>query len=94
MVYTVSDKSEFEEEIRMNCPYCNNEMEKGLIQSPQELAWIKGTKRKLAARAKLHEGSVVLSGLSFMKGSAVVANLCRSCQKVIIDCSDSDMNAE
>lgn len=26
----------------MNCPYCNNEMEKGLIQSPHEISWLKG----------------------------------------------------
>ena len=25
----------------MNCPYCNNEMLKGLIQSPQEISWLK-----------------------------------------------------
>ena len=30
----------------MKCPYCNNEMEKGLIQSPQEISWLKGEKRK------------------------------------------------
>lgn len=30
----------------MNCPYCNNEMVKGLIQSPQELNWIKGENEK------------------------------------------------
>ena len=42
----------------------------------------------------LHEGSVVLSELSFMKGAAVIAYLCRSCKKVIIDYSDekSDLN--
>ncbi len=28
----------------MNCPYCNIEMEKGVIQSEQEIAW----KRKKA----------------------------------------------
>lgn len=78
----------------MKCPYCDKEMEEGLIQSPHEIAWLKGTRRKLLGRAELHDGSVVLSDLSLMKGSAVVAYLCRACQKIIIDFSDrnSDLN--
>ena len=45
-------------------------------------------------RAALYEGSVVLSELSFLRGSAVKAFLCRPCRKVIIDCADaqSDLN--
>ena len=42
----------------MNCPYCNNEMIKGLIHSPQELNWIKGEKRKFFTRAFLHNLSL------------------------------------
>ncbi len=78
----------------MTCPYCGREMERGLIQSPQELCWIPGEDRKTFARAEFHEGAVVLSKLSFMKGSAVTAHLCRACRKVVIDCSDgtSDKN--
>ena len=57
----------------MNCPYCNNEMIKGLIHSPQELNWIKGEKRKFFTRAFLHKDSIVLSELSMMKGSACIA---------------------
>ena len=78
----------------MICPYCNNEMEKGFIQRPQEIAWHKGEKKHLFGRAEFHDGSVVLSELSFMKGSAVTAYLCRSCQKVLIDYSEetSDFN--
>ena len=79
----------------MKCPYCGKAMEKGLIQSPQEIAWLKGKKRPLWGRAKLHDGSVVLSGLSVTKGSAVAAYLCRECKKVLIDYSEemSDLNA-
>ena len=78
----------------MKCPYCSNEMEEGIIQSPQEISWKKGVKRPLAGRAQFHEGSIVLSELSLMKGSAVKAFLCRTCMKVIIDYSDegSDLN--
>ncbi len=78
----------------MKCPYCSNEMEEGIIQSPHEISWKKGTKRPLIGRAQFHKGSVVLSELSFMRGSAVKAFLCRACMKVIIDCSDekADLN--
>ena len=78
----------------MNCPYCNQEMEEGIIQGRDELSWKKGTKRPLFGRAILHDGSVVLSELSYIKGAAVIAYLCRSCRKVIIDYSDekSDLN--
>ncbi len=69
-------------------------MEEGIIQSPQEISWKKGTKRPLIGRAQFHADSVVLSELSFMKGSAVKAFLCRACRKVIIDYADgkSDLN--
>ncbi|WP_367272283.1 PF20097 family protein [uncultured Dysosmobacter sp.] len=78
----------------MQCPYCGQEMEKGLIQSPQEISWIKSEKRTLFGRAEFYDGAVVLSKLSVMKGSAVVSHLCRDCQKVIIDFFDgnSDLN--
>jgi hypothetical protein len=78
----------------MKCPYCGNEMELGLIQSPHEISWKKGSKRPLLGRAQFHEGSVVLSELSFVKGSAVTAYLCRDCRKVMIDYSDeyADLN--
>ena len=78
----------------MKCPYCEKETELGFIQSPQEISWKKDDKIPLFGRAKFHEGSVILSELSFMNGSAVTAFLCRECKKVIIDYSDenSDFN--
>ena len=77
----------------MKCPYCNEEMEIGVIPCRTEIAWFKGVKKPTLS-AKFHEGSVVLSKLSFMNGSAVAAYLCRKCQKVIIDYSikTSDYN--
>lgn len=78
----------------MKCPYCAQEMEKGLIQSPQEISWIKGENRTIFSRAKFHNDAVILSELSFMNGSAVISYLCRDCKKVIIDFFDgqSDLN--
>lgn len=78
----------------MKCPYCNHEMEKGLIHSPHELNWIKGEKRKLLAQSFLREDSIVLSEFSMMRGSACLAYNCRNCKKIIIDYADEaiDLN--
>lgn len=67
----------------MKCPYCQEEMELGVIQSPQEISWKK--EKHLLARAKFYPGSIVLAKLSLLSGSAVDAYCCRSCRKVIIN---------
>ena len=78
----------------MKCPYCGKEMEKGLIHGRNEINWIKGEKRRIFASSEIHNDAVVLSELSFMKGSAVVAYNCKDCKKILIDYSDemSDLN--
>ena len=78
----------------MKCPFCCGDMEKGLIQSPQELSWFPGEKRRFFGRASFHKGAVTLSEYSFTRGSAVTAYLCRECRKIVIDYLDvqSDMN--
>ena len=78
----------------MKCPYCQGEMERGLIHSPHEICWIKGEKRRLFARTIFHEESVLLSKLSFWQGSACVAYHCTACQKIILDYSEEkfDLN--
>lgn len=75
----------------MKCPYCGEEMERGVIQSPQEISW--KDKKHVFGRAKLHEGSIVLSELSLIKGSASIAFLCRKCEKIIIDYKDGQSDA-
>ena len=76
----------------MECPYCKAEMEKGVIDSQHEISWT--DKRHLFSNAIFHNKAVVLSEHSFIKGSAVVAYLCRNCEKVVIDYKDkkSDCN--
>ncbi len=76
----------------MNCPYCHQEMESGVIRSPHELSW--QDKKHFFNRAEFHDGSVLLSELSLMKGSAVRAYLCRNCEKIVIDYKDGacDLN--
>ena len=72
----------------MICPYCNKEMEKGVISSGNEIAWMR--KKHFFNRAEFHEGSVVLSDFSFLSGSAVEAWLCRDCCKVVIDYQENE----
>lgn len=67
----------------MNCPYCNKEMEKGVIQSPHEINW--QSKKRFFGRADLYGDAVLLAKLDFFKGCAAEAWLCRECKKVIID---------
>ncbi|WP_315120807.1 PF20097 family protein [uncultured Clostridium sp.] len=76
----------------MKCPYCGEEMEQGVIQSPHEISW--KNKKSYIGRAKFHEGSIILSKLYMLQGSAVIANCCRKCEKIIIDYKDGscDMN--
>jgi len=76
----------------MKCPYCNHDMEQGVIQSAQEINWQK--KKHLINRSDMYDDAVCLSQRNFFKGSAVEAWLCRECKKVIIDYTDekSDFN--
>ena len=76
----------------MKCPYCNNEMELGIIQSPHEIAWKKGLERT-KGRASSYDDSVILSGTDMFSGSAVKASNCRICKKIIISYTASpDLN--
>ena len=78
--------------IVMKCPYCQKEMERGIIQSRDELSWIKKDHKTFFGRA-FQENSIVLSEWGFF-GSGVEAHVCKDCQKVIIDYSkeESDFN--
>ena len=70
----------------MNCPYCQKEMESGVIQSPHEIAWTR-KKRRYPHNTRLFplpESSVVLAEWS-LSGSTVEAFYCRACRKIVID---------
>ena len=67
----------------MKCPYCGEEMEDGLIQSPQEIFWYK--KKRSFGISALYEDSIVLSKLALWKGSAIISYNCRKCEKLVID---------
>jgi hypothetical protein len=51
----------------MQCPYCGNEMELGLVQSPHEIAWLKGDTKHAFAIAAAYKDAIVLSPLNIKK---------------------------
>ncbi len=69
------------EVVKLNCPYCNGEMEKGFLQGGKVLAWVK-KKHYLSMTPKA--GEVVLDK-NHWTGAAVPSWICRQCQKVIIE---------
>ena len=69
----------------MKCPYCNKDMQQGVIESNQKLRWKKTG--SLINRFKAHGHAVRLSRGSFVKGESAEAWLCRDCCKVVIDYS-------
>lgn len=74
----------------MICPYCNKEMRYGVIQSQHEINW-KPKKTKLFGAAEFHKDAIVLSELSFLKGSCVEAYCCNDCKKIIIEYDDDKL---
>ena len=70
----------------MKCPICNNEMEEEFLQGMQRIAWVKG-KHKLSLRPK--KGQILLENNAF-KDVLLSAQICKECQKNIVDYSDKD----
>lgn len=72
------------EKIR-KCPYCDNEMELGYIQSRDGVVWSK-KKRTFAALPELSKSSVLLaSSDGAFSGEALECYNCPACKKIIID---------
>lgn len=72
----------------MLCPYCQKELEKGVIQSNRSISWL--PKKCFVGAHFLHRGSELLSEANLMHGAVVVAYLCRACEKVIIDYGENE----
>ncbi len=68
----------------MLCPFCDQPMEKGLLQSGNIMVWVK---KKHVLSLLLKEGEVELDR-NYWTGSAVPAWICKKCEKVIADYSD------
>ncbi len=68
----------------MLCPYCDNEMTPGFIQSQKPMVW-KGKMASFPGSGDFAAGSIELSDTTFFKGAYVEAHLCRECRKLIIE---------
>lgn len=70
----------------MDCPFCKNPMEKGLLQAGSLLVWVK-KKHYVSLNPKPDE---VQLDRNYWGGASVPAWLCRNCEKVIADYSDTN----
>lgn len=67
----------------MNCPFCNNTMEKGLLQSGQIMLW---TKKRHYVFLNAKDGEVELAR-DFLGGCHLPAWICKACEKIVVDYS-------
>jgi|GEM_PF-104793 len=67
----------------MKCPYCDNDMLLGVIQSrDSQLYWHHGE------RYFLDDKAIPLSSFRFFTGATLVAHHCQICEKIVIDYAD------
>lgn len=72
----------------MKCPYCDQEMTLGYIQSRDGVYW-SSRKRFVAALPPLRSENIRLGSEDGpMSGAAAEVWLCRSCKKMVIDYAD------
>ena len=67
----------------MKCPYCAEEMEKGLIESSEPINFMKEV--RFVNKADKKRGEITLAKPPFVGRAFVDVWLCRSCKKIVID---------
>ena len=67
----------------MNCPYCGEEMEKGLIESSEPINFLREV--RFLNQPKAGKGEFNLAKPSLGGRAAVQVWLCRDCRKIVID---------
>lgn len=75
----------------MKCPICNAKMEKGYVHYERMLEWVK--KKRMFAVSPL-EGELCIKNWNPFKYAYLDAYICKSCEKIIMDYSDTDDNIE
>lgn len=68
----------------MKCPYCEKEMESGVLQSIRDIFWT-SKKKKVFLTVNKHKGDIEVAPLDFIGSAVKEAFFCRNCQKIIID---------
>lgn len=67
----------------MNCPYCGEMMEKGIIASQEPINWLK--EKHFVNRPHEKDGEFNLAKASVASRATVDAWVCRKCRKIEID---------
>ncbi len=71
----------------MRCPYCNEEMQQGYLQTGQRIAWTK----KIHKISLLPKDGEVLFANNTIRGTSFQAYICKGCKKVLFDYSDKEV---
>lgn len=66
----------------MYCPYCNEEMEKGYIQSPRQKIFWSEEKKKIFI---IPSGLDITLSKGIISTPAVESYICQKCKKIIIE---------
>ncbi|MFQ6860705.1 MAG: PF20097 family protein [Beduini sp.] len=72
----------------MQCPYCQQVLIKGHIQTRGEvIKWLPAEKEVsfLESRGNIKDGEIALGHYHFLTGDDVEAYRCQNCHKIIID---------
>ena len=71
---------------QMQCPYCNGQMETGILEGQRYLLWSKQP-HKVSYHPKADE---VLLGEKAVSSARVDSYICKQCKKIIIDYANLD----
>lgn len=73
----------------MKCPYCHEEMQRGLLQSARDIFW--GTKKHKLSFMPRGDEEFMLSGPASqsLSGATVAAWHCPDCKKIIVDINET-----
>ena len=66
----------------MKCPYCNEEMKSGYLQTARDLYWTEKPKKVLMI-ANLEDD--ILIGKTTFGGVLAEVDMCPNCKKIVID---------
>jgi hypothetical protein len=65
----------------MKCPYCGEEMHKGLVQSGRDIFW--SPKKKKIFFIPISPDDILIAG--GLNGATKESHFCKDCKKIIVD---------
>jgi len=70
----------------MKCPVCEKEMENGLLQVRGDMAWVR---QKHNFSLSPEKGEIFIYKYNTLSSIILNACICKSCEKIVIDYSNS-----